>query len=97
MPDAIKLANERGYGNLSEMIRSIKTKISELIQLHKVSMKDVYEIHPYWISKDNEENEDKIIRRSLTAQLMNTDDKTLENWPNATEWSGLRTRLLSLF
>lgn len=97
LPTAIKLANECGNDNISEMIRSIKSKISELIQSHKDSMKDIYEIHPYWIHKTDEEDEDKAIRRAIVAQLFSFDDNSLRKWPNATGWISLKTRLNSLF
>lgn len=97
LPDAIKLANECGNDNISDMIRSIKSKISELVQSHKDSMKAVYEIHPYWINKDDKEDEDKAIRRALVAQLFSFDDSALRNWPDSSAWISLKTRLKSLF
>ena len=97
LPDAIKLANECGSDNISEMIRSIKSKISELVQSHKVDMKDVYETHPYWINKDDKDDEEKAIRRALVAQLFSFDDNVSQNWPDATAWRSLKTRLNSLF
>jgi len=97
LPYAIKLANERGNDNISEMIRSIKSKISELVQSHRESMKDVYKAHPYWINKADEEDEDKVIRRALVAQLFSVDDTLLHNWPDNAQWISLKTRLNSLF
>ncbi|WP_317411744.1 AAA family ATPase [Clostridium baratii] len=97
LPDAIKLANERGNDNISEMIRSIKSKITELVQLHKDSMKDIYKIHPYWINNDNKDDEEKALRRALVAQLFSVDDNSLKKWPDATSWISLKTRLNSLF
>lgn len=47
LPDAMKLANKYGSESISEMIRSIKSKISELILLHKENMRDVYKVHLY--------------------------------------------------
>lgn len=97
LPDAIKLANECGNDNISEMIRSIKSKISELVQSHKDDMKAVYETHPYWINKDDKDDEDKVIRRALVAQLFSFDNNVLQNWSDATAWMSLKTRLNSLF
>ena len=97
LPYAIKLANERGNDNISEMIRGIKSKISELVQSHKESMKAVYRTHPYWINKADGENEDKVIRRALVAQLFSFDDNSLQNWSDTVQWTSLKIRLNSLF
>ena len=92
-----KLANDCGNDSISEMIRNIKSKISELVKSHKDNMKTIYEAHPYWINKVDEEDENKVIRRALVAQLFNFDDKVLHGWPDYTEWISLKTRLYSLF
>ncbi len=98
LPDAIKMANNCGNDNISEMTRSIKSKISELVQSYKDSMKTIYEMHPYWINKGDEEDEDKTIRRALIAQLFSIEnDSILQNWPDAASWLSLKTRLYSLF
>lgn len=97
LPNAIELANRHGNDSIAEMIRNIKSKISELVQSHKGSMNTIYETHPYWRNKREEEEQDKVIRRALIAQLFILDDNSLYQWPATTEWMGLKTRLNFLF
>ena len=49
------------------MIREIKTKIDEVIRSTKDNMISIYSQHPYWINRDLEAEEDKIIRRALVG------------------------------
>lgn len=59
------------------MIREIKTKIDEVIRSTKDNMISIYSQHPYWINRDLEAGEDKIIRRALVMiffLLMNRTD-----------------------
>lgn len=97
LPAATEIANAHGNGDLHGMIRDIKTKIDELIRNNKANMTTVYELHPYWIHRDPEADEDKIIRRALIAQLFTTTDEDLLKWPNHNDWNSIKTRLCVLF
>lgn len=97
LPDAIKLANKHGSDNISEMIRSIKSRIAELANSNVDILKDIYEVHPYWLHRTNEEDEGKIVRRAIVGQLFRFEDDLLQKWPNASEWISLKTRLKFLF
>ncbi|MFR7900716.1 MAG: hypothetical protein ACLU6Y_13490 [Ruminococcus sp.] len=67
LPEAIQIANDYGNRDLQSMIRDIKTKIDELVQSQKENMVMIYNQHPYWVNRDPEADDDKIIRRALTS------------------------------
>lgn len=69
LPEAVELANKQGCASVSDIIKGVKTKISELSDNHKDDMKKVYEVHPYWLNRNAEDDENKIIRRALVGQL----------------------------
>lgn len=93
LPAATEIANAHGNGDLQGMIRDIKTKIDELIRNNKATLNAVYELHPYWIHRDAEADEDKIIRRALIAQLFATTEEDFLKWPNHNDWNSIKTRL----
>ena len=76
--------------------REIKTKIDEVIRSTKDNMISIYSQHPYWINRDLEAGEDKIIRRALVAQLFTVDEDELLTWPDSQEWTSLKKRITVL-
>lgn len=97
LPEATEIANNYGNGDLQSMIRNIKTKIDEVIQSQKESIVTIYNQHPYWINRDSEAEEDKIIRRALIAQLFTVSEAELVTWPDSQEWISLKKRITVLF
>ena len=97
LPEATEIANDYGNGDLQSMIRNIKTKIDEVIQSQKESIATIYNQHPYWINRDSEAEEDKIIRRALIAQLFTVSEAELVTWPDSQEWISLKKRITVLF
>lgn len=97
LPEATEIANNHGNGDLQTMVRDIKTKIDELIRAHKINMRNIYENHPYWINRDPEVNEEKIVRRALIAQLFTDSEEKLSTWPNSGDWKSLKTRISVLY
>ena len=97
LPKAVEIANSYGNGDLQGMVRDVKTKIDELIQTDKDGLKDIYESHPYWINRDADAEEIKVIRRSIIAQLFQVSNEDLTKWPNCSQWKGLKTRLGVIF
>lgn len=97
LPEGTKIANDHGNENLQSMIREIKTKIDEVIRSTKDNMISIYSQHPYWINRDLEAGEDKIIRRALVAQLFTVSANELETWPDSHEWTSLKKRINVLF
>lgn len=97
LPEATTIANHHGNGDLQTMIRDIKTKIDELIRTHKTTIEDIYECHPYWINRDPDAAEDKIVRRALIAQLFTLSDADISTWPNPGEWMSIKTRITVLY
>lgn len=96
LPEGTKIANDHGNENLQSMIREIKTKIDEVIRSTKDNMISIYNQHPYWINRDLEAGEDKIIRRALVAQLFTVDEDELLTWPDSQEWTSLKKRITVL-
>lgn len=96
LPEGTKIANDHGNENLQSMIREIKTKIDEVIRSTKDNMISIYSQHPYWINRDLEAGEDKIIRRALVAQLFTVDEDELLTWPDSQEWKSLKKRITVL-
>ncbi len=97
MPEATEIANNHGNGDLQTMVRDIKTKIEELIRTHKTNMRNIYENHPYWINRDPEAEEEKIVRRASIAQLFTVSEEDLSTWPNSGDWKILKTRISVLY
>lgn len=96
LSEGTKIANDHGNENLQRMIREIKTKIDEVIRSTKDNMISIYSQHPYWINRDLEAGEDKIIRRALVAQLFTVDEDELLTWPDSQEWTSLKKRITVL-
>lgn len=96
LPEGTKIANDHGNENLQSMIREIKTKIDEVIRSTKDNMISIYSKHPYWINRDLEAGEDKIIRRALVAQLFTVDEDELLTWPDSQVWTSLKKRITVL-
>ena len=97
LPEATEIANAHGNGDLQTMVRDIKTQIDELIRTHKTSIRNVYESHPYWINRDPETDEDKVVRRASIAQLFTVSEEDLSTWPNSRDWKSLKTRISVLY
>ena len=97
LPEAIQIANDYGNRDLQSMIRDIKTKIDELVQSQKENMVMIYNQHPYWVNRDPEADDDKIIRRALIAQLFTVSADELVTWPDSHEWTSLKKRINVLF
>ena len=97
LPEAIQIANDYGNRDLQSMIRDIKTKIDELVQSQKENMVMIYNQHPYWVNRDPEAENDKIIRRALVAQLFTVSADELATWPDSHEWTSLKKRITVLF
>ncbi len=96
LPNATQIANNYGNGDLQEMIRGIKTTIEEMVSTNKENMNAIYEIHPYWINRDSEADENKIMRRAIIAQLFSTTEVDLSSWPKSEEWKSIKTRITVL-
>ena len=95
LPQSIELANRQGNANLSEIIRGIKNKVTELATIHQDDMKRIYDRHPYWLNRKENDEKIKIIKRALIGQLFCTKD--ISSWPDYEEWKSLKYRIEALF
>lgn len=96
LPQAKEIANHYGSADLQTMIRDIKSNINTLIQNNKDNMISIYEMHPYWINRDTDVEENKIIQRAVIAQLFSVTSEVLSTWPNSKDWISLKTRITAL-
>lgn len=97
MQESVQIANKYGNDDLQQMIRSIKSKIEELISENREEIKPIYEGHPYWVNREIEADEEKIIRRAIVAQLFSVNQEDLLTWHNSHDWISLKTRMSVLF
>jgi len=97
LPQAIELANRQGNASVSDVVRGIKTKISELAVKHKEDMIAIYEKHPYWIIKSQDEEDIKFVKRALIGELFCNKEEVVQGWPDASEWVTIKCRLEALF
>lgn len=97
LPLAEKIANSHGSSNLPSMIRDIKTAIDDTISKNEDDMTDIYASHPYWINRESEAEENKIMRRAIIAKLFENDVCDFSDWPNSHQWGSLKTRIVVLF
>ncbi len=96
-PKAIEIANNRGFGNFQEFVKSVKSALDKMIQTHKEIMSTIYQNHPYWINRDSESDEDKIVRRAMVAMLFTENDDSIATWADFDEWGKIKRRLTALF
>lgn len=96
-PKATEIANDCGFGDMQEFVRSVKTAIDKMIQTNKEIMSPIYQKHPYWVNRDPEAEESKIIRRAMVAMLFTENDDTITTWAASDEWCKIKRRLTSLF
>lgn len=98
LPKATQMANTHGFESLSEMIRSIKAKITSLTSVDKQSeLKDIYEKHPYWECKDKDNDIEKCIIRSMIGMLFLSTIEEIRLWPDGEQWIQIETRLITAF
>lgn len=96
LPESIGAANECGFGNLAEMVRSIKTTISKKCMEAEQALKNIYSKHPYWINRKQDEDLGKILNRAIIGQLFTLNYNDVEKWPQSQEWHSLKTRIETL-
>lgn len=97
LEESIDLANKCGISDLQEILRNANNKTNDLISTNVSLLKPIYEKHPYWINKESDADETKIIRRSVLACLFSDVDDKLSIWPNSQQRVSLRKQLVSLF
>lgn len=95
LPEAEQLSNQNGAESLSELIRTIKSAISEISGKHQADMKKVYEKHPYW--KNQGDDKVQSIKRAMIGTMFSTNDMDMVQWPEYEKWKGIKTRLESIF
>ncbi len=94
LPKAVELANSHGGSDLQGMVSGIKTKLAELIHTNKENMTKLYEMHPYWINRDPDAQEEKVVCRAIVAQMLAASNEDLEQWPNSGDWKSIKTRII---
>lgn len=97
IPKSVEIANNRGFGDFQEFVRNVKSALDRMIQTHKEIMSPIYQNHPYWINRDPEADENKIVRRAMVAMLFTENDNSIATWAACDEWRKMKVRLTTLF
>jgi len=93
---AKQCAIEKGHRDLQQFVRDLKNDLYQLCRENEKSLKNIYENHPYW--KDNEQTDnEKKLRRALTAMLFSNDDAKILQWKNCEDCVSIKKRLIVLF
>lgn len=93
---AKKCAIEKGHRDLQQFVRDLKNDLYRLCRGNEESLKNIYENHPYWKDSEQTDNEKKL-RRALTAMLFSSDDIEISQWKNGEDWVSIKKRLIVLF
>lgn len=94
-PEATDLAVKSGADSIINIDKNIREKISELIKNNIDRMEDIYVKHPYWNSKEKEENKEKYLKRAIIGELFIREN--IDDWPAAKEWKLLKERMIAIF
>lgn len=94
---ATEIANNHGLGDFQELIRNNKSALENIIQTNKEQMRLIYEKHPYWINRDTQVEESKVVRRAMVAMLFTENNNSIATWPDFEEWIKMKKRLTTLF
>ena len=99
LPMSVRIANEGGAATLSDVSRSIKSSLGELIKRRDGAISSRYSNHPYWIKECqmDEERAEVARRRAVVGTLFIEGEKGIALWPDGEEWKSLLVRINSLF
>lgn len=97
LSSTVDRANEMGAANIIDVVRDVKTTLADIVSKHKEDMKGIYEKHPYWVNKKEDDDETKIAKRAMIGILFCTDENDIEQWPDSKNWKQLKKRLEAIF
>ena len=97
LPSSVDLASEMGAANITDMVQKVKTTLADIVNKHREDMKDIYEVHPYWVNKKAEDDETKIARRAMLGKLFCATENDIEQWPDSEDWKRLKKRIVAIF
>ena len=90
---AKEIASKHAANSVSDMVRNVKTKISDMIIKHIDDMREVYEKHPYWINKKEDDDETKTAKRAMVGMLFCVEDNEISKWQDAEEWKNTKIQI----
>lgn len=93
LPEAKEIACKHAANSVSDMVRNVKNKISVMTSKHIDDMRDVYEKHPYWINKKEDDDVSKIVKRSMVGMLFCVEDSEISKWKDAEEWKSTKLQI----
>ena len=86
LPKAKEIACESGDKSIGDMVRRVKTKLTDMINKHMEDMKRVYQKHPYWINKKTDDDELIVAKRAMVGSLFCSNDDEIRQWNDSQEW-----------
>lgn len=86
LPKAKEIACESGDKSIGDMVRRVKTKLTDMINKHMEDMKRVYQTHPYWINKKTDDDELIVAKRAMVGSLFCSSDDEIRQWNDSQEW-----------
>lgn len=93
LPKAKEIASRHASNSVSDMVRNVKTKISNMTDKHFEDMEDVYGNHPYWINKKEGDDLKKIVKRAMVGMLFYFEDDEISKWKDAEEWKSTKIQI----
>lgn len=94
--DADEIAAALGHRSASQFARDTYRDFSQLIDDHWNDISSISIEHSYWVSRDLQRDERIAKKRSAFCSLLEADAATISQLNNNAQWSGIKTRLLSL-
>lgn len=86
LPKAKDVACKSGDKSIGDMVRRVKTELSNMINNYKEDMKGVYQNHPYWLNKKADDEELIVAKRAMVGTLFCSSDDEIKKWNGAEEW-----------
>jgi len=93
---AKQCAIEKGHRDLQQFVKDLKNDLCQLCEKNEENLRYIYEGHPYWQDNEQKDNQKKL-RRALTAMLFSNNDTEILQWENGEDWISIKKRLIVLF
>lgn len=95
---AKKEALLHGHADLPTFTRSIKNDFFTICDKNWDTLKDIFQLHPYWKNRGDESEEElKAKRRAAMAVLITESDELIKKWIDNEKWINIKTRINVLF
>jgi predicted ATPase len=90
------IAMALGHRSASQFSRDIYRDFSQQVDENWDDISNLSMTHSYWVNRDAQRDESIAKRRAAFCSLLEADDDVISQLNNYAQWSGLKTRLISL-